>query len=166
MQFVVLHDKNFYYALNQNYVDFRLNEQYLTGNPSIVGLTNGQYTEGVQQEVPLYSLYNYGRYINNPNILATIPDDLSLSKLPNAGYVNFNDVKVYSFNSLGLNTATNGAIATPIQDLYLGNYVWLASHRGTWNAYTPVTIDQVTTATNNFDGSTTITFCCPHNLSK
>ena len=153
-------------VLNQNYVDFRLSETALTGNPSIVGLTNGQFTEGVQQEVPLYSLYNYGRYISSPNILRTVPDDLTISKLPNAGYVNFNDVKVYSFTNIGLNTATRGAIATPIQDLYLGNYVWLASHRGTWNVYTPVAIDQVATATNNFNGTTTLTFCCPHNLSK
>jgi len=153
-------------VLNNNFVDLKLNQNLLTGNPSIFGITDGIYTEGVQQEIPLYSIFNYGRYINNPNILATIPDDLTITKLPNAGYVNFDDVKVYAYNYLGLPSATRGAISTPITDLYLGNYVWLANYRGTWQAYTPVPIDQVVTVSNNFDGSANVVFCCEHNLQK
>lgn len=153
-------------TLNNNFIDVKLNQNVLTGNPSIIGLTNGTYTEGVQQEIPLYSIYNYGRYINNPDVLFTVPDDLSLSKLPNAGYVNFEDVKVYSYNFAGLPDATNGAISTPITELYLGNYVWLANYRGTWQVFTPVAIDQITTCNNNFDGTVNLIFCCEHNLSK
>jgi hypothetical protein len=41
-------------VLNSNFIEFRLNQTELTGNPSIVGLTNGIFTTGVQQEVPLY----------------------------------------------------------------------------------------------------------------
>ena len=60
-------------VLNNNFVEFKLNEQYLTGNPSIVGLTRGVPNEGVQQEVPTYSLFNYGRPISDANVLPTIP---------------------------------------------------------------------------------------------
>ena len=41
-------------VLNSNFIDIKLNETELTGNPSIVGLTNGIATSGVQQEVPIY----------------------------------------------------------------------------------------------------------------
>ena len=45
-------------VLNNNFVEFRLNQNELTGNPSIAGLNNGVYTAGVQQEVPLYSIFS------------------------------------------------------------------------------------------------------------
>jgi hypothetical protein len=50
---------------NDNFVEFRLNESLLTGNPSIVGLTNGDFNEGVQQEVPIYSLFNLDSLYNH-----------------------------------------------------------------------------------------------------
>ena len=148
-------------VLNNNFVDFRLNQNLLTSNPSIVGLTNGVYTDGVQQEVPLYSIFNYGRPINNPNVLPTLPSDTPNKLFPDAGYVNFNDVKISSYYYNGLNTAV-----TPLSRLYVNEYVWIADYNSTWQIYTPSSIGQVIGAVNNMNGTVTVQFATPHNLTK
>jgi hypothetical protein len=148
-------------VLNNNFVDFRLNENLLTSNPSIVGLTNGVYTDGVQQEVPLYTIFNYGRPVNNPNILPTLPSYTPNTVFPDAGYVNFNDVKISAYYYNGLNTAV-----TPLSKLYVNEYVWLADYLSTWQVYTPSSAGQVTGAINNMNGTVTIQFATPHNLTK
>ena len=148
-------------VLNNNFVDFRLNQNQLTGNPSIVGLTNGVYTDGVQQEVPLHSIFNYGRPINTPNVLPTVPTDTPDKIFPSAGYANFNDVKISSYYYNGLNTAT-----TPLSKLYVNEYVWLANYNSTWQVYTPSSAGQVVGAINNLNGTVTLQFATPHNLTK
>jgi hypothetical protein len=148
-------------VLNNNFVDFRLNQNQLTGNPSIVGLTTGVYTDGVEQEVPLYSVFNYGRPINNPNVLPTLPSDTPNRVFPDAGYPNFNDVKISSYYYNGLNTAT-----TPLSQLYVNEYVWLADYNSTWQVYTPTSAGQVVGAINNLNGTVTLQFATPHNLAK
>ena len=154
-------------VLNSNFVDFKLNESDLTGNPSIVGLTNGTYTEGVQQEVPLYSLFNYGRPITNPDVLPLLPTDTPTQLFPDAGYANFDDMRIaaYYYFNLANSTAPNGEV-TPISKLYVGQYVWIANYQGTWQAMTPVSLGQVIFAKNNLNGTATITFNTPHGLTK
>ena len=152
-------------VLNSNFVEFKINENYMTGNPSIVGLTNGIYTDGVQQEVPLYSLFNYGRPVTDPNILPQIPAVAPPTLLPDAGYVNFNDVKMSAFYYSQLASAVdkNGNVV-PIQDFYVRDYLWLANYLEQWQVYTPASIGQVIYVKNNLNGTATITFNQPHNL--
>ena len=152
-------------VLNSNFVEFKINENYMTGNPSIVGLTNGIYTDGVQQEVPLYSLFNYGRPVTDPNILPQIPAVAPPTLLPDAGYVNFNDVKMSAFYYSQLASAVdkNGKVV-PIQDFYVRDYLWLANYLEQWQVYTPASIGQVIYVKNNLNGTATITFNQPHNL--
>jgi len=148
-------------VLNNNFVDFRLNQNVLTSNPSIVGLTNGTFTTGVQQEVPTYSIFNYGRPVNSPNVLPTLPSDTPNRLLPDAGYANFNDIKISSYYYNGLNTAV-----TPLSQLYVNEYVWLADYNSTWQVYTPTSAGQVIGAVNNLNGTVTIQFATQHNLTK
>ena len=148
-------------VLNDNFVDFRLNQSLLTGNPSIVGLSNGIDTNGVQQSVPLYSVFNYGRPISNPDVLPTLPVDTPNKLFPDAGYVNFNDVKISSYYYNGLNTAV-----TPLSKLYVNEYIWLADYNNTWQVYTPTSAGQVIGAINNLNGTVTIQFNGAHNLTK
>ena len=49
-------------VLNSNFVEFKLNENQLTGNPSIVGLTNGVSIDGVQQEAVTEDYITAERY--------------------------------------------------------------------------------------------------------
>ncbi len=155
-------------VLNQNFIEFKLAENELTGNPGIIGVTNGiEVVEGVEQSVPLYSLTNYGRVLNNIAVLPTV-DDISVKSLPDAGYVNFDDVKIHSYNFNGLYRANQ-----PIEKLYNGDYIWLADYKGNWNVYTPVPLSTLTKqgivlilVENNLTGTATLTFNKAHGLSK
>jgi hypothetical protein len=154
-------------TLNNNFIEFRLSEPELTGNPSIVGLTTGIDTNGVQQEVPLYSVFNYGRPISSPNILPTISDLQPSTLYPSAGYVNYNDVKMASYFYSGLATAQNFAGTTiPINQFYVRDYTWLANYQSTWQVYTPISLGSVINAKNNLNSTVTITFSQAHNLVK
>jgi len=148
-------------VLDNNFVDFRLNQTQLTGNPSTVALTTGDYTDGVEQEVPLYSVFNYSRPLTNPNVLPTLPVDTPNRLYPAAGYVNFNDISVYGYYYNDLNTAQ-----TPLEKLYVGEYVWIADYNGTWQVYTPISNGQLIEVVNNLNGTVTLTFAEPHNLTK
>lgn len=148
-------------SLNSNFVEFKLSEPDLTGNPSIVSLTAGEYTPGSQQEVPLYSLFNYGRPITSPDVLSTLPASTPTTLFPDAGYANFDDVKISSYYYAGLQTNT-----TPITQLYVRDYLWIANLLGTWQVYTPIFVCEVLAARNNLNGTVTITFDKPHGLSK
>ena len=154
-------------VLNNNFIEARLQESVLTGNPSIVGLTSGVYTDGVQQEIPLYSIFNYGRPINSPDVLPTISSAEPSMLLPTAGYVNYNDVKMSSYFYSGLANARNAAnVRVPINQFYVRDYVWLANYLADWQVYTPVSLGSITNAKNNLNGTVTITFSQAHNLTK
>jgi hypothetical protein len=154
-------------TLNNNYVDLILQQNLLTGNPSIVGLTNGEYTDGVQQEVPLYSLANYSEIISDPNILPTISPLTPSEVFPTAGYVNFNDVKMSSFYYSGLSTARNiNGTVIPLSDFYVRDYAWVANYLSDWDVFTPISIGSIIDAKNNLNGTVTITFTQPHNLKQ
>jgi len=148
-------------VLDNNFVDFRLNQNQLTGNPSIVGLTTGTYTDGVQQEVPLYSVFNYGRPITNPNILPTLPANTPNKLYPDAGYVNFNDITTFGYYYNDLNLAQ-----TPLSQLYVDQYVWVADYNSTWQVYTPIANGNIIQVLNNLNGTVTLEFAQPHGLTK
>jgi len=148
-------------VLDSNFIDFRLNETLLTANPSTVGLTTGNYTDGVQQEVPVYTIFNYGRPITDSNVLPTLPANTPNKTFPDAGYVNFNDITTYGYYYNDLNTAQ-----TPLSQLFVGQYVWIADYQGTWQVYTPVSTGIVVQLINNLNGTVTLEFAEPHGLSK
>ena len=154
-------------VLNNNFIEFKVNEKLMTGNPAIVGLTQGIYNQGVEQEVPLYSLFNYGRPVTSVDVLPTNGAETISTVYPDAGYVNYNDVKMSAFfySQLGVAVDKNGSIV-PIQEFFVRDYVWLANYLEQWQVYTPVPMGQVTTARNNLNETVTITFNTPHNLTQ
>lgn len=154
-------------VLNENFVEFKVNQEYMTGNPSIVSLTEGMPTVGSMQEVPLYSLFNYGRPIESPNVLSTTSSEPSTSLYPSAGYVNFNDVKMSSYFYSGLPFAVDGnGITVPIQSFYVGEYMWLANFKERWEVYRWKPAGQVVQVRNNLNATATVTFSAPHGLAK
>jgi hypothetical protein len=152
--------------LSQNFVEFNVDQYKLTGNPSIVSLTNGIYTEGSQQEVPIYSLFNYGDTINDPNVLAVTTDPYN-NLYPSAGYTNFNDVKMSSFYFGGLPNGVNkDGLIVPIQNFYVRDYMWLASFKEKWGVFSWSPIGEVVEVTANLNNTATVTFSKPHNLKN
>ncbi len=154
-------------VLNSNFVDVKLNETELTNNPSIVALTDSNDIQGAQQNIPLYSIFNYGRPITTPNVLATVPNDTPSTVYPTAGYVNYGDVKMASYFYSGLPTATDqyGSLVS-LKKLYVRDYVWLANYLQEWQVLTPLSLGPVIQAKNNLNSTVTITFANPHNLTK
>jgi hypothetical protein len=154
-------------VLNTNFVEFKISESLMTGNPSIVSLTNGAATVGAEQEIPLYSLFNYGRPINDPDILAVTPIYQPSILYPDAGYVNYNDVRMSAYFYSNLPTAINqNGTVIPLSEFYVREYVWLANYLGTWQVYSPASIGPITQALNNLNGTVTVTFANQHNLSQ
>jgi hypothetical protein len=154
-------------TLNNNFIEFQLKQSELTGNPSIVGLTNGVYNQGVQQEVPIYSITNYGRPVTDVNVLPTITPTGPSTLLPTAGYVNFNDVKMASYFYSGLSSAVNSVrTVIPINKFYVRDYAWLANYLSEWKVFTPASLGSVVNARNNLNNTVTITFSQAHNLNR
>lgn len=155
-------------VLNENFVEFKLNQNAMTGNPSIVSLTNGTYTTGSMQEVPLYSLFNYGRPVTDPNILSVLdPSTPSDILYPTAGYVNANDVRMSSFYYAGLPFAVDSSGANiPITDFYVRDYMWLANFKEHWNVYSWKSIGEVVQVRVNLNNTATVTFAAPHGLKQ
>lgn len=154
-------------VLNENFVEFRINQTNMTGDPAIVSLTNGGSTNGSMQEVPLSSLFNYGTAISSPNILTTTTASAVQGLYPSAGYVNFNDVKMSTYFYAGLPTATNiNGTIIPIQNFYVGEYLWMANFKEKWGVFRWNTIGQVTQVRNNQNQTATVTFNTPHGLRK
>lgn len=163
-------------VLNDNFVEMRLSEKYLTGNPATVSLTDGVYTPGMQQYIPLNKLFNYSTPITNPNVLPTKSYEAS-TIYPDAGYVNFNDVKMSAYYYSQLPGAVNkeGNIV-PIEQFYVRDYVWIANYLAKWNVYTPDILNTgynystppvtVVNLRSNLNGTATITFNGKHGLSQ
>ena len=154
-------------VLNNNFVDFRINESNLTSNPSIVSLTTGTPTIGSSQEISLSNLFNYGRMVSDPNVLDTIDVTTTNNLYPTAGYVNFDDVTMSSYFYAGLPKAVDsiGNIVS-IDNFYVRNYMWLASYLSNWNVFSLKPIGQVLQVRNNLNGTATITFNIAHGLSS
>ena len=154
-------------VLNNNFVDIKLNQTLLPNNPSTVALTNGYNTVNANMEVPLYSIYNYKRPITNPDILTTLPLDTPTKTYSDAGYVNYNDVKMASYYYNGLTNAVNQYGTTvPLSQLYVGDYVWIANYLQQWQTFAPVSLGTIVAAQNNLNKTVTITFSQPHNLTQ
>ncbi len=144
--------------LNQNFVEYTLSQTDLVGNPSITSLIVDATVEGSQQQVPLYKLKNYGRQITNTNILPVISS--FEEKVPNAGYVNMDDVRAVGYS---INTINDSIIG----DIYKGDYIWVADNENTWNVYSMSSMENtLVTVLNNLNGTATFTFEKQHNLTK
>ena len=154
-------------VLNDNFVEFRLSENLLTGNPSIASLTNGVYTVGSQQEVPLYSLFNYGIPVDSTDILPLLPTYTPIKTFPTAGYVNFNDVKMSAyFYSFLPNAVDKAGVIVPIENFYVRNYVWLANYLQNWEVFSWYSIGEIVAVIPNLNNTCTVRFTQPHNLSR
>lgn len=152
--------------LNQNFIEFTLNQTQLSGNPAIIGITKDTEVPGATQIVSLNQLTNYGRSITDANILPLLSADAT-NKLPSAGYVNFDDVRMHSYTYLGLNNNT-----ITVNEVNKNEYIWIADYRNEWQVYTPEAItfagspSQVINITNNLNSTATVTFDNPHGLVK
>jgi len=149
---------------NSNFIEFKLEEQKLNNNPNIVAVINGESEQGSSFEIPLNAITNYRSTITGTDILPLLKDE-NYSGLPSAGYVNFNDVKVYSFKISGLN------LNTDIYNLYKNEYIWIADFKNDWRIYSINSLipsnginAKIVNVVNNLNNTATLFFDNPHNL--
>ena len=151
---------------NSNFVEFRLDETQLTGNPTLIGFTQTDRGEvvGVDQNINIKTdLINWESPPPSANFLPPYPLAYNDERgLPTAGYVNLNDVKFTAYELGDLNT-TREAVET----LFRSDCIWIASYRGSWNVFTPTSVQtQIVECINNLNGTLTITYAQQHLLSQ
>lgn len=149
---------------NSNFVEFEVSQSILTGNPALIGFSNDDtFVTGTQLTVQLDQLINYNRPPRTANFLPPyIGSYLFERGLPTAGYVNVNDAKFKTFDLIDLNDD-----ATNIETFYRGDVIWVANYQNSWQVFSPETLNtQLTTVTNNLNGTVTLRFAQPHNLTK
>ena len=157
-------------VLNGNFVEVQLDEKKLTGNPGILKFTDGYITGASHQDVPMYALYNYNRPPTDVNFLPALKQSQP-NKLPTAGFVKIDDVKMMAYNFHRLSNAIDSVgKVVPISRLYKGDCIWLADHKGTWDVMSPARMTasdnasalSVVSVVNNLNGTVTVIFDSSH----
>jgi hypothetical protein len=124
---------------NSNFVECLLLQNELTGNPTLLGFSDNGSVSGVQQTVLMNEIINWNMPPTSANFLPPFNDVYSYERgLPSAGYVNLNDVKFKAFELTDLNNAFD---TTNIDTLNRGDNIWVAKYRGSWNVFTPQTVN-------------------------
>lgn len=148
---------------NNQFVEFELSSDTLTGNPAIISFATTGKVAGAQQTVAISTLINYYNKPTAANILPPYSTQYSIERgLPTAGYVNKNDIKItaYDFESLNLNLSD-------LSTLYVGDYIWVANYQSSWAVFTPQAVPTtISTLTNNLNGTINITFATAHGLVR
>lgn len=144
---------------NRNYFEIAINPRQIDSNPSVIAIViPGQETEA-NQLVYLNELYKQSIKYSDTNILPSTFD--SASGLPNAGYVNEDDVDIKVFD------LTNFRNQVSQQEIRRGTNIWAARINDyDWNIYratrTPVPLILIE---DNLDGRTRMTFNGFHGLT-
>ena len=149
-------------VLGSNFVEGILSQDLLIANPTIVSFGNGTPVIGAQQTIMIDDLINYDRPPLTANFLPELTSSYKTERgLPTAGYVNLGDVKFSTYNLLDLSDDSIN-----VDTLYRGDSIWVANYRGSWQVFTVESLNnQVRLATNNLNGTITLTFNKPHNLT-
>lgn len=151
-------------VLNNNFIEAKLIQSELTGNPTVIGFNlTGAAIEGVQQVVKMSDIINYERPPVSPNFLPTAQASVpTISSIPSAGFVNLNDVKFAQYAFENLNDDPNN-----INKLFVNDYVWLANHNSSWDIFTIISVpSQIVKIQNNLNGTISLTFNGIHGLVK
>lgn len=152
---------------NNSFIELQLDETKLANNPSTVSIVDGTNGYGNNQEIPIYKIYNYDKPVKNVDILKTLPSETPSVLFPDAGYVNFNDIKMASYYYSSLSSATNQyGVNVSLQELYVRDYVWLANYLNKWQVMTPTSLGSVIAARNNLNNTVTVTFSQPQTLAQ
>ena len=147
---------------NRSYIELNLDSDLLTGNPGTIKVSD-EISTTVNQQVPLSQIYKSSFKVTDDNIIPTT-DYLNVEhSLPDAGFVNIEDVtiRVYELSDL-----TN--IEANLDQIEDGTKIWVAKdNRYSWNVYrTTVLTAEPISIVDNLDGTSTLEFNGFHTLNK
>jgi hypothetical protein len=148
---------------NRRFVEFQLNEGLLTSNPSTIQVINPQEYTQANQPILIQDIWNTSYPYTSPNIFpVTLSPYDGDSALPNAGYVDIDDVDLTVFNILD-----PSSLAGSISKIGLGTTIWAAKVNSyDWDVYRCTEVPgRITQIVNNISTNSTVTFSKIHNLS-
>lgn len=147
---------------NRSYVELRLNRALLDSNPSTVEIVApGKETEADQQ-ILFGNLWRQSLPITSPAVFPVtteLPTDLAL---PNAGYVNIDDVDITVYELTDV-----ADIAARIDDITVGTKIWVAKvNEYDWNIYRAENVPgNISHVCDNLDNTSLVIFTRPHELA-
>jgi hypothetical protein len=148
--------------LSSNFVEFKLDQNALNGNPTLIGFSDNVAIDDAHQTVKITDIINYERPPVSSNFLPQLDtSDPTLEYLPSAGYVDMRDADyaVYEFDNLNEDR-------TIIDNVKVGDTIWIAKYKHTWQIYTVVGLQsQCVEVTNNKNGTIIASFNEPHGLT-
>ena len=147
---------------NRSFFDLRLNRALLSSNPSLVQVVVPNESSTADQQIFLSDVWKSSFPLTTPALLpttTTLPTDIAL---PNAGYVNIDDVDITVFN-----LDDPASLDANINSIIVGTSIWVAKvNNYDWNIYraeaVPGTIQHVC---DNLNGTSRVIFSGQHGLT-
>jgi hypothetical protein len=151
---------------NRNYVELLLDQSLLRSDPSLIQIIQPGESSEADQTVLLQNIWKSSQRLTSPNVLPTTVTPVTENSLPSAGYVNLDDVD-YTVFDLENPAAVAASLDQEIQDLALGNTIWVAkSNPHDWNVYRVREVPgRILSVSDNLDGRALVQFSRQHNLA-
>jgi hypothetical protein len=150
---------------NRNYVELLLDQSLLRSDPSLIQIIQPDQSSEADQTVLLQNIWKSSQRLTSPDVLPTTVTPVTENSLPTAGYVNLDDVD-YTVFDLENPVAVAASLDQEIQDLALGNTIWVAkSNPHDWNVYRVREVPgRILSVSDNLDGRALVEFSRQHNL--
>ena len=146
---------------NRSYYELVLNESLLQSNPSLIQVILPEQSSEADQTVLLQNIWKESYKLTSPDILTTIYPDITDSALPDAGYVDADDVSITVFD---INDPVE--LQENIDSIGDGTAIWVAKTNSyDWNIYRSVVVPgNLIGLLNNLDNTSIATFSANHGL--
>lgn len=147
---------------NRSFFELQLDQSKLTGNPSIIEIIIPQQTSDADQTVLIDNIWKESYKITDLNILPTHYLVLNDRTLPNAGYVDIDDIDITVFD---INDPAS--LAEHIDAIGVGTKIWVAKiNNHNWGVFrTSLVPGNVVQLSDNLDGTCVAQFTDPHLLT-
>jgi hypothetical protein len=106
---------------NRSFFELRLNRALLSANPSLVEIINPLESSKADQTILVEDIWRESFNITSPNILPVTTELPTDTALPSAGYVNFADADITTFN-----IDDNTTFLANLNNINVGTSIWAA----------------------------------------
>jgi len=143
---------------SRSFIELKLDQDELTSSPGLIEIVDSVADESVADLlIPVSQIFKQSEKNTDKNILPVVVQKNTDTSLPSAGFVDEDDVDIAVFNISEIDVT---------EDISEGTLIWVANDTPTdWNVYRIVKLDPlVVSATDNLNGTLTLTTNIAHNL--
>ena len=147
---------------NRNFIDLRLNREYLTSDPVLIQLINPTQASQADQTIMTNQVWKSSFPVTSPDIFPTTTTSVTDVGLPTAGYVNIDDVDITVFQ---LSDVAN--ISANLNAIQNGTRLWVAKVNDyDWGIYRVQAITgSIQHVCDNLNGTSRAIFSDQHGLN-